>query len=202
MPFWLLPPFTFFGQDEPRELLAGLGMKCACVREKSLPLGGHDGFEFFADMWGTIRSGRVWTGLIQNMRKDGSFYWVQSTIVPNRDDDGVIQQFISIRTDVTRRERQSPSQLSANTQLWFFGVGVSDYEIATQNLEFAHRDAEALAAMLESQEDGLFDRVNTRVLTNAEATAALDKGEAGAADKFKAAVNCKACHEEFKPAKK
>ncbi|MBF8222416.1 OmpA family protein [Halomonas sp. 328] len=72
--------------------------------------------------------------------------------------------------EVTRRERQSPAQLSANTQLWFFGVGVSDYEIATQNLEFAHRDAEALAAMLESQEDGLFDRVNTRVLTNAEAT--------------------------------
>ncbi len=35
-----------------------------------------------------------------------------------------------------------------------------------------------------------------------DATAALDKGEAGAADKFKAAVNCKACHEEFKPAKK
>jgi hypothetical protein len=34
-----------------------------------------------------------------------------------------------------------------------------------------------------------------------EATAALDKGEAGAADKFKAAVNCKACHEEFKPKK-
>jgi len=34
------------------------------------------------------------------------------------------------------------------------------------------------------------------------ATAALDKGEAGAADKFKAAVNCKACHDEFKPAAK
>ena len=32
-----------------------------------------------------------------------------------------------------------------------------------------------------------------------DATAALDKGDAGAADKFKAAVNCKACHEEFKP---
>jgi hypothetical protein len=35
-----------------------------------------------------------------------------------------------------------------------------------------------------------------------EATAALDKGEAGAADKFKAAVNCKACHTDFKPAAK
>lgn len=34
------------------------------------------------------------------------------------------------------------------------------------------------------------------------ATSALDKGEAGAADKFKAAVNCKACHTDFKPAKK
>lgn len=35
--------------------------------------------------------------------------------------------------------------------------------------------------------------------TLVEATAALEKGEAGAAEKFKAAVNCKACHEEFKP---
>lgn len=35
-----------------------------------------------------------------------------------------------------------------------------------------------------------------------EATAALDKGEAGAADKYKAAVNCKACHTDFKPAAK
>ncbi len=34
------------------------------------------------------------------------------------------------------------------------------------------------------------------------ATSALDKGEAGAADKFKAAVNCKACHSEFKPTAK
>ena len=34
------------------------------------------------------------------------------------------------------------------------------------------------------------------------ATAALDKGEAGAAEKFKAAVNCKACHTDFKPAAK
>jgi len=34
------------------------------------------------------------------------------------------------------------------------------------------------------------------------ATAALEKGEAGAAEKFKAANNCKACHDEFKPAKK
>ncbi|MBM3829319.1 MAG: hypothetical protein FJ406_02145 [Verrucomicrobia bacterium] len=34
------------------------------------------------------------------------------------------------------------------------------------------------------------------------ATATLEKGEAGAADKFKAAVNCKACHDEFKPAAK
>lgn len=36
----------------------------------------------------------------------------------------------------------------------------------------------------------------------ANATASLEKGEAGAADKYKAAVNCKGCHEEFKPAKK
>ena len=85
--------------------ISGYGRRELIGQNHRIVNSGAHGLEFFADMWGTIRSGRVWTGLIQNRRKDGSLYWVQSTIVPNRDEDGMIQQFISIRTDVTRRER-------------------------------------------------------------------------------------------------
>jgi len=60
--------------------------------------------EFFEHMWSTITSGRVWTGEIRNLRKDGSFYWTSATIVPFLGDDARPEQFISIRTDITVRE--------------------------------------------------------------------------------------------------
>ena len=61
---------------------------------------------FYENLWQTITAGKVWQGLIQNRRRSGSLYWVQSTIVPVFDEAGAIHQYLSIRTDVTQRERQ------------------------------------------------------------------------------------------------
>ena len=56
---------------------------------------------YYEEMWGTISSGRVWQGTVCNRRKDGSLYWVESTIVPFLDERGLPYRYVSVRTDVT-----------------------------------------------------------------------------------------------------
>jgi len=58
--------------------------------------------EFFRELWETISQGKVWHGNIRNIRKDGCYYWVASTIVPFLDAHGLPERFVSIRTDITR----------------------------------------------------------------------------------------------------
>ncbi|WP_409302598.1 ATP-binding protein [Peribacillus sp. SCS-155] len=61
--------------------------------------------EFFDEIWKTIQKGEVWNGEIMNKAKDGSCYWVDTTIIPYQDKDGKTYKHISIQKDLTQQKK-------------------------------------------------------------------------------------------------
>ena len=66
---------------------------------------GHHSPEFYREMWDTIIAGQLWQGEIHNRRKDGGFYWIESTITPFLDFQGDPYQYVAICTDITALKR-------------------------------------------------------------------------------------------------
>lgn len=77
---------------------------------------GHHSPDFFITMWQTISRGHVWEGTVCNRSKNGQLYWVKSTVMPFTDENGNIDRYISVRTDITAQKELD--SVTAKTQIW------------------------------------------------------------------------------------
>jgi len=64
----------------------------------------------FKDLWETVRKGEKWHGYVKNLRKDGGYYWVMATVIPNIR-DGKISGYTSVRRKPARRKVEECNRL-------------------------------------------------------------------------------------------
>lgn len=92
--------------------------------------------QFFTDMWRTIANGRIWEGEIHNRAKDGSFYWVNTCIVPFLDANGKPYKYVSIRYDITKRKEIESQLISYANRLETSNQELQDFaSVAAHDLQ-------------------------------------------------------------------
>jgi PAS domain S-box-containing protein len=73
--------------------------------------------KFFRELWATVKKGNIWNGEICNKKKDGTLFWVDSTIVPFLDESGKPSQYICISKDITSRKKTASTLKETNEAL-------------------------------------------------------------------------------------
>ena len=86
---------------------------------------GYHTKEFMQDLWVTISSGKIWRGEVKNIAKDGTFYWLDTTIVPFLNDGGIPYQYMAIRSEITLRKDAVDQLQAVNKELEAFSYSVS-----------------------------------------------------------------------------
>ncbi len=113
---------------------------------------GHHPRAFFKDLWKTIGNGDVWVGEIKNKAKDGSFYWVYTSIVPFKNSEGKVYQYLAIRQDVTDRKKAELLSLQNTEKIKEQNKELEQFAyIASHDLQEPLRTVTSFAGLLEEE---------------------------------------------------
>lgn len=114
--------------------------------------------DFFEKMWSTISKGKVWEGEIRNRAKDGSLYWVHTTIVPFLDSLGTPEQYVSVRYDITERKLAEEQLKVYAKKLEISNKELQDFaSVAAHDLQEPLRKIQAFSERLTSKAKNLLD---------------------------------------------
>lgn len=103
-------------------------------RDHRIVNSGYHPKSFFKEMWEVIESGKVWRGEVKNRAKDGSYYWVDSTIAPLLDSQGKPEKYLSVRV-VTTERKQAEEALRTACQAAFEASQAKSEFLATMSHE-------------------------------------------------------------------
>lgn len=132
--------------------------------------------EFIRNLWVTIANGKIWRGELRNQAKDGTYYWVDTTIVPFLNDHGKPYQYVAIRADITQRKHAEEEILILNEELEK-RVKERTEEVESFSYSVSHdlraplRAVHGYARILEEDYNDLFDAEGKRLLAEVQKNA-------------------------------
>lgn len=85
--------------------------------QHSIVKSNHHPKSFFTELWGTISSGQTWQGEMCNKRKDGTLFWVRTTIVPFMNEQHKPHRYIAIRTNISENKAMEAELKEHRSQL-------------------------------------------------------------------------------------
>jgi len=125
---------------------------------------GYHPSSVFKELWDTIKSGKVWRSDVKSRAKDGTFFWLDSTIVPIHDDNGFITEFFSLRIPINDRKKieEEQKEYMKNLEKMLFMVSHEVRSPVTQILGIVHI----------LQENNNLDAQSTELISNLKTAAA------------------------------